>query len=108
VQRLPLQALDGRAAIPVVIVRPGGCALASFPRPFPVARLRHHLFRFILDNSLLLLAGSVGAVVWANVDSRSYDAVAHPLHFWVNDVGMVFFFALAAKVNEPSSRFERL
>jgi NhaA family Na+:H+ antiporter len=28
---------------------------------------------------------------------RSYDAVAHPLHFWVNDVGMVFFFALAAK-----------
>ena len=53
--------------------------------------------RFILDNSLLLLAGTVGAVVWANVDSRSYDAVAHPLHFWVNDVGMVFFFALAAK-----------
>ena len=26
-----------------------------------------------------------------------YDRLAHPLHFWVNDVGMVFFFALAAK-----------
>ena len=51
----------------------------------------------ILDNSLLLIAGTVAAVLWANVDVSSYDAVAHPLHFWVNDVGMVFFFALAAK-----------
>jgi Na+:H+ antiporter, NhaA family len=58
---------------------------------------RSRVARFILDHSLLLLAGTVGAVVWANVDSRSYDAVAHPLRFWVNDVGMVFFFALAAK-----------
>src|SRR5919108_3571709 len=53
--------------------------------------------RFILDNSLLLLAGTAAAVAWANVDWHSYDVVAHPLHFWVNDVGMVFFFALAAK-----------
>jgi NhaA family Na+:H+ antiporter len=52
---------------------------------------------FILDNSLLLLAGTAVAVVWANVDVRSYDALAHALHFVVNDVGMVFFFALAAK-----------
>ena len=55
------------------------------------------LVRFILDNSVLLLAGTVTAVVWANVDVASYDAVAHPLHFAVNDIGMVFFFALAAK-----------
>jgi NhaA family Na+:H+ antiporter len=53
--------------------------------------------KFILDNSLLLLAGTAVAVVWANVDVSSYDAVAHPLHFWINDVGMAFFFALAAK-----------
>ena len=53
--------------------------------------------RFVLDNSLLLVAGTVAAVVWANLDLSSYDAVAHPLHFWVNDVLMVFFFALAAK-----------
>ena len=53
--------------------------------------------RFIFDNSVLLLAGTVVAIVWANIDFASYDAVAHPLHFWVNDVGMVFFFALAAK-----------
>ena len=58
---------------------------------------RSRAVRFILDNSLLLLAGTVVAVVWANVDFPTYDAIAHPLHFWVNDVGMVFFFALAAK-----------
>jgi NhaA family Na+:H+ antiporter len=59
---------------------------------------RSNIVRFVFDNSLLLLlAGTTAAVVWANVDWRSYDAVAQPLHFWVNDVGMVFFFALAAK-----------
>jgi NhaA family Na+:H+ antiporter len=55
------------------------------------------LVRFVLDNSLLLIAGTVAAVAWANFDLESYEHVAHPLHFWVNDVGMVFFFALAAK-----------
>ena len=53
--------------------------------------------RFVLDNSLLLVAGTVAAVLWANVDLATYDRIAHPLHFWVNDIGMVFFFALAAK-----------
>src|ERR671921_2966904 len=60
-------------------------------------RSRSGLARFVLDNTLLLLAGTVAAVVWANLDVASYELVAHPLHFWVNDVGMVFFFALAAK-----------
>ena len=58
---------------------------------------RSKIVRFILDNSLLLLAGTAAAVAWANVNWEGYDAIAHPLHFWVNDVGMVFFFALAAK-----------
>ena len=58
---------------------------------------RSKLARFIFDNSLLLLAGTIAAVVWANLDLGSYDRMTHPLHFWVNDVGMVFFFALAAK-----------
>jgi NhaA family Na+:H+ antiporter len=62
-----------------------------------VIRPRYTTVRFIFDNSLLLLAGTLAAVVWANVDLASYDHVAHRLHFWVNDVGMVFFFALAAK-----------
>lgn len=58
---------------------------------------RSKVASFILNNSLLLLAGTAAAVAWANVDWGTYDAVAHPLHFWVNDVGMAFFFALAAK-----------
>src|ERR687896_2188079 len=58
---------------------------------------RSKLASFVFDHSLLLLAGTAAAVVWANVHFDSFEAVAHPLHFWVNDVGMVFFFALAAK-----------
>jgi NhaA family Na+:H+ antiporter len=53
---------------------------------------------FTIDNSLLLVAGTVIGLVWANVDLHSYERLTHgPLHFLVNDVGMVFFFALAAK-----------
>jgi NhaA family Na+:H+ antiporter len=58
---------------------------------------RFKVVNIILENSLLLLAGTATAVAWANVNGPGYDAIAHPLHFWVNDVGMVFFFALAAK-----------
>ena len=50
-----------------------------------------------MDNSLLLLAGALAAVLSANLDLTTYEHIAHPLHFWVNDIGMVFFFALAAK-----------
>jgi NhaA family Na+:H+ antiporter len=53
--------------------------------------------RFVLDNSLLLVAGTVAALLWANLDLDGYEGVAHTLHFAVNDVGMVFFFALATK-----------
>jgi NhaA family Na+:H+ antiporter len=53
---------------------------------------------FTIDNSLLLVVGTVTALVWANFDLPSYERFTHgPLHFLVNDVGMVFFFALAAK-----------
>ena len=55
------------------------------------------LWRVIIDNSLLLVAGAVSALVWANIDHDSYDHYAHAIHFAVNDIGMVFFFALAAK-----------
>jgi Na+:H+ antiporter, NhaA family len=58
---------------------------------------RPKVVSFIFDNSLLLLVGTAAAIIWANLDLSSYDRLAHPLHFWVNDVGMVFFFALAAK-----------
>lgn len=51
----------------------------------------------IVDYSLLLIAGAVAAIVWANVDLESYNHFAHSIHFAVNDIGMVFFFALATK-----------
>lgn len=54
-------------------------------------------FSAFLDNSGLLIAGTVLALVWANIERESYEAVAHALHFAVNDIGMAFFFALAAK-----------
>src|SRR5918992_626109 len=76
------------------------CCRPSWTRFTPwqmMTRTGSRLTRLIFDNSLLLLAGTISAVVWANVDLTTYDRVAHPLHFWVNDVGMVFFFALAAK-----------
>ena len=54
-------------------------------------------FKTVIDNSLLLIAGAVAAIVWANVDNTSYTHLAHAMHFAVNDIGMVFFFALATK-----------
>jgi Na+:H+ antiporter, NhaA family len=55
------------------------------------------IWTFIIDNSLLLVAGTVTGLIWANVDHASYDSVAGVLRFPVNDFGMVFFFALATK-----------
>lgn len=55
------------------------------------------IWRFVLDHSILLLAGTALAVVWANVDAPSYERATRVLHVAVNDVGMAFFFALAAK-----------
>jgi Na+:H+ antiporter, NhaA family len=53
--------------------------------------------RFVFDNSILLLIGTAVAVGWANLDAVGYGHATPPLHSWVNDVGMVFFFALATK-----------
>ena len=53
---------------------------------------------FIVRNSLLLVAGAVSGLVWANVDLAGYERFAHgAVHFATNDIGMVLFFALAAK-----------
>jgi NhaA family Na+:H+ antiporter len=55
------------------------------------------VYRLLVDNSALLLVGAVAALVWANLAPASYGAFSHALHFVANDIGMVFFFALAAK-----------
>ena len=63
------------------------------PRP---TKLRQATKTFV-NNSGLLVAGSVLGLGWANVDWARYAAISHALHFVVNDIGMAFFFALAAK-----------
>jgi len=55
------------------------------------------VLRRFIDNSGLLLTGAAGALLWANLAHDSYERFAHALHFVVNDVAMVFFFALATK-----------
>src|SRR5262245_27885245 len=52
---------------------------------------------YIVEHSLVLALGAVIALVWANVAFDSYTQLAHALEFPVNHLGMVFFFALAAK-----------
>ena len=59
---------------------------------------RHDRFlEFAVEHSLVLPAGAILALAWANTFAESYVRFAHTLQFVVNDVGMVFFFALAAK-----------
>ena len=55
------------------------------------------LWAVIVDNSLLLVAGTAIGLAWANFEAQSYARMSDALQFAVNDVGMVFFFALAMK-----------
>ena len=55
------------------------------------------MLRKFVDNSGLLVLGTFVALAWANLAHDRYQRLTHPLHFIVNDVGMAFFFALAAK-----------
>src|SRR5688572_12357659 len=56
------------------------------------------VWAFVLDNSLLLVAGTLIALIWANFSHDTYEQFVHGrIHFAVNDIGMVFFFALAMK-----------
>ena len=58
------------------------------------------IFQKIGNLSLPLIAGIVAALIWANIDSASYDRLIYgeifrgvSLHFLINDVFLVFFFA---------------
>jgi NhaA family Na+:H+ antiporter len=67
------------------------------PASTPAPRGLPGLWTFILDNSLLLLVGAALALWWANAAYPSYTQASSALRFAVNDIGMVFFFALAMK-----------
>ena len=62
----------------------------------PEAR-RDRFLHLAVEHSLALPAGAVIALLWANTFAETYARFAHALQFIVNDVGMVFFFALASK-----------
>ena len=80
----------------------------------------YRVWNYVSTYSLLLIAGAVIALVWANIDSASYHSIidmvlidnfviGHPhgeggdtvrtltLHYLINDVLMAFFFAIAGK-----------
>lgn len=57
---------------------------------------------FAVENSLLMVLGTVIALIWANLDAAGYEAAVHPVHFAVNDIGMVFFFGMAVTDSAPS------
>jgi Na+:H+ antiporter, NhaA family len=66
----------------------------------PLSGILHRHYRsvdYVVEHSLLLPIGAAAALLWANTAAASYRAFAHALEFGVNDVGMVFFFALATK-----------
>jgi len=52
---------------------------------------------FVIDRSLLLIAGTALALVWANTLPDSYRAFSESMFAIVDDIGMVFFFGLATK-----------
>lgn len=80
-----------------------------------VQKLRE-LNQFMLANSIFLLVGTVCALIWANLDNESYKHMLHlPIlnnhlvgeihgdhrvitsHYFLNDILMALFFAIAAK-----------
>src|SRR5690349_274617 len=63
--------------------------------------MRHHppgtLLHYVFDRYLLLPAGALIALVWANTAPESYFRVAHLSRFWVNEVGMAIFLGLVTQ-----------
>ena len=55
------------------------------------------LSRFAVEHLLLLPLGAAIALVWVNTRPESYYRFAYAAGFAVNDVAMVFFFALMVK-----------
>src|SRR5262245_24844099 len=55
------------------------------------------LSQFAVEHLLLLPIGALIALVWVNTAPESYYRVVFAIAFAVNDVAMVFFFALMTK-----------
>ena len=59
--------------------------------------VRKRMSGLIVDYLVALPLGCVVALVWANTLDESYYRFAHAAAFAVNDIGIVFFFALITK-----------
>jgi NhaA family Na+:H+ antiporter len=55
------------------------------------------LSQFVVEHLLLLPLGALIALVWVNTGPESYFRFTYAIWFAVNDVAMVFFFALMTK-----------
>jgi NhaA family Na+:H+ antiporter len=60
--------------------------------------------RFLLESDLFFLSGVGAALVWANVDLPSLEALVAPARFAINDVAMALFFGLATKEIAEAAR----
>jgi NhaA family Na+:H+ antiporter len=67
-------------------------AFAAHSRPAAAG-----LWRFVMDRFLLLPAGALIALVWANSAAESYFQFSHAIAFAVNEIAMAFFLALIAQ-----------
>src|ERR1700694_4197219 len=63
----------------------------------PRRRMALRVSALLLDYLFALPLGCAAALLWANTLPDSYYRFAHATTFLVNDVGMVFFFALITK-----------
>src|SRR5713226_9728512 len=60
-------------------------------------RIARRVSGFVLDYLIALPFGCAAALLWANTLPDSYFRFAHATTFLVNDIGIVFFFALITK-----------
>ena len=67
-------------------------------------RIAFRVSRFALDYLLALPVGCAAALLWANTLPESYYRFAHATAFFVNDVGIAFFFALITKEVTEATR----
>lgn len=70
---------------------------ASFTVPATGPSATRRTARFVIDRFLLLPAGALIALAWANTASESYFRFAHALSFAVNDVAMALVIGLLAQ-----------
>jgi len=75
----------------LLLERPSGRARTARRTALP------RLWQFATEYLLALPFGALIAMVWANLDGEEYFRVVGGAAFWVNDVGMVVFFALITK-----------